>query len=423
MMVIKKKKMDYYLLIAIVFFVSIPYLFYGIKASSSDFQIIGSISINMDKISVGTIGRYFVYIKDLLAILILSRLVVKLRKEDFFIIFFILTYGIFVLWLNNRFDYRYIVAGIRTVVFVMSTYLYLIKYDSSIGEIKAILRVLEIVLLIHTAIVIKQIISSGDFSSFGSGAYRYSGAFAGSGNLGCFCMATLLLFFLMYKKYKIVSRIELLFFQVIMLFLSVASGTRTAIIIVGAYFLYTVISYISDFLKLGMKGSNVLYILSVLVIGKSFVSWLVDRIGRGDLTQSGGGRFEILMDFLAGSVGEVFFGHGLGYGTNASINLGIKDTTISDATITLILAQFGIIGVIVFIIFSLVIFYKMLNSYKADKVIGIMTIGLFVVLCLVGNLFEQSAMSVVLTLAIYLNGFEVFDKDIKKIDENGGRLK
>lgn len=399
----KKKNLNFVIYIAMIAFACISYLFYGIKASSSDFAVIGSISLNLNNISMGSVGRYFTKIKDVLAVILFTRLIVRMDKKDFTSMIFVLLYGIIMLFATLRFDFSYVFAGIRTFLFIFVSYLYVKRYGLNLDEIKIILKLLYIITVIQVILVMRQIISVGNLSSFGGGAYRYSGAFAGSGNLGCFCLATLLFMYVCYMKYNLVMKTEMIVAMALLFFLSVASGTRQMIILVIFYSGYIFVTIISDSLKFGRKSALYLYILLAVMLGSSVFQWVVNRIGRGALMDSGSGRFRVFMRYLQRSLLEIMFGSGLGWGTNASINLGITDTAISDSTINVIFAQFGLFGLAIFIYGCIILCYRLFKNQDTDFMFNLMFIILLIVMLFFGNLFEQIAMSIIIVIPLYLN--------------------
>lgn len=388
----------------LLLFSSIPYLFYGISASSG--RIVGSIARNITEINVSSYGRLFVYIKDFFAIILFLRLFGSLRKKDAAMLILFFMYGFFVLFINGRWDPKYIVAGIRTFIFFIDAILYFRKYDLEPNEIKILKNNLVMIIGINMILVLRSIINSGNLFATGAGAYRYSGAFAGAGNLACYCMVTSLLMYILYKKYKIISGIQLLVLNCCMLFLSFASGTRTAIIVTGILILYIISELVSKITRFGETLSAFIFVLMCVLFGTSFLDLLVTHINRGQLSVSGLGRLEIFLDFFSGNVFEIIFGRGLGYGTNASVNLGIIDTAISDSTIALIFAQFGFVGLVLFIFMSFYFIHSMFVSKWTDRITNCMVMFIYIVLLFIGNLFEQNAMIMIFVISVFLNKFD-----------------
>ena len=81
----------------------------------------------------------------------------------------------------------------------------------------------------------------------------------------------------------------------------------------------------------------------------------------------------------------------------------MTDTFVSDSTINLVLVQFGIVGLTAFMGYFILQFGNMFKRNGNDKAITIMLIGIFILLCVVGNLFEQIAMSEIYLTVFFLN--------------------
>lgn len=403
-MTISYKKIKMALFFALLFFSAVPYLFYAISALKANNQMIGSIYNSIEVLNISGTGTYFVYIKDVIAVFLLLLQIPSLRKNDLIAILVILAYGISVLLINGRFDFRYIISGFRASIFVLVTYLQFRKYQFSENDVKKIFTIIEITAIVHVIITVLQITRNANWATFGGGAYRYSSAFAGSGNLGCYSIAAILLIYYVFNQYSFLSYKRIIVNSLFHFFLSLASGTRTAIFIVGVIFMYIIVEMLTKRKKkkISKKFVYTLFILVFVIAIPFFYTWTVSRIDRGVLGVSGFGRITILTKIINGTSFELIFGRGIGYGTNASINIGLYDTFVSDSTFNLVLCQFGIIGLICFLVYYIKQFSRMIKRIT-DKTSSIMLILVFGVLCVVGNLFEQISMAEIYMIVFMLN--------------------
>lgn len=105
---------------------------------------------------------------------------------------------------------------------------------------------------------------------------------------------------------------------------------------------------------------GLLALVLLIVIGMVYMG-LPNAIGRPDLWDSLTGRWHGLQQVLAVLIGSetapqpfyvVWFGEGLGFGTNAAYNLGLVDAdgytplVFLDSTISVVLLQFGVVGLV-----------------------------------------------------------------------------
>lgn len=405
---VKKRTIIYILLFMLLLTASVPYLAYGVSAIRNGYEVVGGLNASSAKVS-GKIGALFAYFKDIIAVVLLGTIVWFKRKFDknvmiTIVVFFV--YGFVGLICSGRSDFKFLVAGFRTFMYFGVINLIFMTYKELVYDYKWVKRFLyltQCVILIQTVIVSLQVTMSNSWGRFGSGAYRFSGLFPGSGNLGCYSIAVLLFLSILNQQYKILSNTLYLVDGILLLFLSIASGTRTCIILVGVCFAYNIFTLYGKSLRLGKKVILIFLVIVLVVSGSSIMSKIVCWTGRGALMDSGSGRISFFINMISTATPlEMIIGRGLGVGTNASISMGLQGTQVSDSTINLIFTQFGIGGL-------LIGFWQFWNLCKKISKEGsnYFDIAMCIILTLcvmlvVGNLFEHIAMCLYLVLTYYL---------------------
>lgn len=404
--VLERRSIEFIIFSLFLLFACVPYLGYGMTLINSGVEIIGSLNRNV--VAVGGVGKYISFMKDILAIILILLMITRLPRKDAWplgIFLGLIYYGGIVLFLNGRSTIMFTIAGIRTFIFLVVTVMFCKRYyaelHTSTCRLK-IFRILFLTLLINTFFSLSQAISSGSLLRLGSGAYRFSGAFPGSGNLGCYSIAVMLFLFTIVEE-KSIKIYYIIAAYVMCIFLTVASGTRTCIILAVAIFIYSTIQICGNKMKLSWKLSLLFIVILGMLFGSSALALLTKYVGRGSLAISGSGRINIFMNTLNNSsVLQIFFGRGLGVGTNVSITMGLPDTSISDSTYNLIFTQFGFIGLLIFTTGLLYILIKLFyHSYK-KKTQCICFIVCVAAMYTVGNLFEHIAMIIIFTCTYYM---------------------
>lgn len=422
---VKKSTIIYMLLWGLLFTASVPYLAYGVSAIRNGYEVVGSLNGSGIKVS-GRIGMLFGYLKDIIAIFLLGTILLfkkKVNKNVFAAIVAFATYGFVGLMCSGHSDLKFLIAGFRTFLYFGVMNLIFMTYKKLIYDYKWINRffcLTQGVIILQTISVILQVTMSNSWERFGRGAYRFSGLFPGSGNLGCYSIAALLFLSILNQKYRILSNSLYLLDGILLLFLSIASGTRTCMILVGVCFAYNIYTLYGKRFHLDKKVILFLLTITLIVSGPSVMSQIVFWTGRGELMASGGGRIDFFINMLSTATPlELIIGRGIGVGTNASISMGLQGTQVSDSTINLIFTQFGIVGLLI----GLWQFGKICKKlYKADFNHLDISTCIIVTLCvmlIVGNLFEHIAMCLYLVLSYYL--FVDFKEDSgidKKVNSN-----
>lgn len=413
-MVIKNKDINLFLFLFMIFTACIPYTGYGIALIRSGYIMVGAFSRNTDFVVTysGGFGQLIAYLKDISCALLLFNLImhIDLKKTSgkmFMIFFIIIITGIVVIVINQRIALNYLIAGVRCLMFVVTTIVFCQEYRKSIIEskfVKKVLMAMDITLLIQLIITVLQIQSSSSWSKFGSGAYRFCGAFPGSGNLGCYCIALQLLYYTINKKYGLIKSNGMILRSIVCIFLSVASGTRTTMFLCFIVFLFFITESLLKRFRFDFLSILVIVFILLLIIGIPVADWFINRTDRGELGLSGSGRVTLFFNmFDSANAFQLLFGRGLGIGTNIAVTLGMGKNELADSTINLIFIQYGLIGLGIFLAALLRIGYQMwIKTVPSIKGIVILFILVIAVMLFIGNLFEHIAMSIILIFTYYL---------------------
>lgn len=359
-------------------------------------------------INVGLLGKTLIYLKDVLAVLLLfyyildKRKIVKIRLA---IVCLIFSYGILILLIRENFDIRYVIAGARSYIFFIISIMWCIdrKINYYVKTDNIISKILISSIYIQTLLVFSQVALSKSWKYFGGGGYRFCGSFANSGGLGYYCIAIslyIIVISVIKKAYKKITIIHMFLLTLI----SIASGMRLAIIIVIFIYILFIIMKLYDTIHLDKRTIIVFFSIVIFVSANVIFEQVINRINRGAIMKSGGTRLKVFKNLIFNNdILNSIIGNGLGYGTNTAVNLGIVnlDSGVYDGTLNTIIAQIGIIGFIVFIIASIITFINICLKSK-NKLVAIILIGIIMIVFITGNYFEQITMVLVSVYSFYL---------------------
>ena len=421
---VKKRTIINALLILLFFTATVPYLAYGVSAIRSGYEVVGGLNASGAQAS-GKLGTLFGYCKDVIAIILIGMILLLKKRIDrnvFTAVIAFVMYGFVGLICSGHFDLKFLIAGFRTFMYFGVMNLIFMAYSELMYNYTLMNRLMNLtqsVIVIQTITVALQVTMSNSWGRFGSGAYRFSGLFPGSGNLGCYSIAVLIFLSILNQKYKILGNTLYLVDGILLLFLSVASGTRTCMILVGFCFVYNIFTLYGKFLRLDKNVILLFFIVTLAVVGSSIMSKIILWTGRGALMDSGGGRIAFFTNMLStASPLEMMIGRGIGVGTNASISMGLQGTQVSDSTINLIFTQFGIIGLLMGMWYFVKICKKIYEMNFDYMNISICVIFTLCVMLVVGNLFEHIAMCLYLVLSYHLLIDFKFDNSVEKENNN-----
>lgn len=222
---------------------------------------------------------------------------------------------------------------------------------------------------------------------------RFNGLFPNSGVLA-FYMIGICLFLLVLPMAKRWHHSLFLLVLVTMLL----SGSRAGIVIV----LFT---WLISWLIQSKKMVNILWFLSPLLVVALFFSIRIAEhaAGRGTLAETNlegeGGRlshiFRLINVASNSSFFDVFFGKGLGYGTNTAVLLSVQSSawqTLTDNMFAVWFLQMGIVGITTLLFYTFLLVYFSLRSAgrNLNKRIVVYTVFFnLLMLSIGGNCFEQ----------------------------------
>lgn len=296
-------------------------------------------------------------------------------------------------------------AGLRWMLLLHAAFgIFILSSTLVIGNTrhKFIFRFLLVILLINSYATLLQLKSTANAIGVAFGAARLTGLFSNAGVAATFAIAVAL-FVSQLNEIGLKRRISVTF---VCLFLALSSGTRYA---TGAVFII-ILAQLWELIDVGTGGLKarkkvVFFPLAVLAIFIGYQA-LILQVDRGDaiFQQFGqGGRvdnFFITINLLYSSdIAELFFGRGLGIGTNTAISALFADginpsryrfNILVDNSLLTGIFQFGLFGSLVFWfgIWKFIKFVKPKHSSIAKaRFLVVSTVILMTVV--LGNPFEQ----------------------------------
>lgn len=302
----------------------------------------------------------------------------------------IFVFLIYILWgLIRGNSVFYVIGGIRCFWSAIFIYFYMTKYYFDKKLLYGIFFSVVFTTILNVISVVIQIIMFGnkDFLNIGSGGYRYMGLFTSCYTLGYFSLGCVIFLNNFYDFFK--GKLRFLYFVTLalLIFLSLASGTRFTIMGI----MIVVVMRLLQNMRIDHAGKIVLLFTVGLLVVSIFYTAVTSQVGRGDAMVSGQGRVDYwIYIFENYNILDLLIGRGFGYGTNAATQLGgIGDVT-PDSTLNAIVAQFGILGAIIFLIMFFRFFIGKLNNNKDAFFSNLGVIIILIVGAMMAtNLFEQ----------------------------------
>lgn len=297
----------------------------------------------------GSMASMIRYSKDILMVILFVIIVLEtFPVADRVLIYFIMfvVYGAMISLMNNL-SFAHIFSGVRCFIYFVTGVLYFRRYIVDKRIVDLVYKITIALLIVQCGSIVVQVIISG-INNIGNGSYRYTGLFLHTGTLGNYAYAIaifLAVFHLISKKYGIL-RIALE--QCLCLLLAVASNSRLCI----AGILVNMIIVLMSKLNIRNKSREVAIFGTVLLAVPIVLSEVLIRSGRGGLEASASGKFAFWEQAFSRDFIDVILGNGLGYATQTTATLGINTSGYSgfDGTFSVIMAQFGVVGLVVFII-------------------------------------------------------------------------
>lgn len=401
-----KVKITRILFILLIITSILPYIIPAIYAVVNKQYILWE--IQRYNIQIGNVCKIFPYFKDVLAVLLFVILFISSKQTKKIVGAFmaIIFYGALILFGHQNYNIGYIIAGIRMFLYFFVTIMYFYSNENNEKDFKNIFRVLISLLIIEFTIVFIQVLYSGQIQNFGSGGYRFCGTFGNAISMGNFTVAAnLYILFYTYIKNVKSKNINYIYIIIILL-LSIASGTRTAIFLnLFITYMYWCTFSLSK-LKISRRAKITCMVLIILSACPIAYKFFIDRIGRGAMMISGGIRLGILQSFFNVQnfidLLNLVIGYGVGFTTNSAALLNLEETFIVDGTYTTILAQFGLIGLVVFI-YLLGKSIQNLWKYCNKNINIVLTYFITIILVMISqNIFEQIAMIILVVVEYFM---------------------
>lgn len=350
----------------------------------------------------GTLASVLRYSKDILMVILFIIIMLEtFPKVDRFLVYFILfvVYGSLISLLNNL-SFAHVFSGVRCFIYFVTGVLYFKRYIVDKRLVDIVYKITILLLLVQCGSILIQVVISG-INNIGNGSYRYIGLFLHTGTLGNYAYAIaifLATFHLISKKYSVV-RIGLE--QGLCLLLAVASNSRLCI----AGILVNMIIVILSKLNIRDKYREIMILGTVLIASPIVLSEVLTRSGRGGLEASASGKFAFWEQAFSRDFIDVLFGNGLGYATQTTATLGINTSGYSgfDGTFSVIMAQFGVVGLIVFVGALLVVAYKILKCPEMSEfAFKCNIVGGLLIFTWSGNIFENILLVTYYLLVYYM---------------------
>lgn len=424
------------LFLVLIFFSVISYSEHALYAFKN--KIVVSIQYGAyPNFQISKIGSSLKYVKDGLVLFIIFMSIIDLilrtnknKKENkmnillfLSIILLVLSEGIMQLALRGEFSYLMVIAGCRGVMYLCAVIIVATKYFTY-DFYKKIYKLINILLVFEEVVLLLQAYQLIKYYGIVYLAkIRLCGTFPFCANLSYFLMAVsineMVKSFIIdenLKSGKIRSVLKMLNISV-MIYLT---GSRSALIV--SMFILLICTYI--LITRGIKNKriymNILAILCSLIMAPTMISVVESMAKRGSILEANkeSGRIKVILDYVKDEKSsDVFFGKGIGYGTNTAVIF--KDTesyegevATMDGTINTMITQFGIVttAVILFLITMGLIYYFKFGP-KIDFMINFAIIFTFILLCFTANIFEEYAFLLLSFSAV----FSIRFKDVNNV--------
>lgn len=334
------------------------------------------------------------YGRDIIVTLLFFKLILVKKSGDSYItIFFILAifYSIFVSFANSL-DKLYYVCGYREFIYaVVAIFIYVTRNKNNMF-VDGISKLIPFIVIVQALAQLWLIIRSG----IELGTTRLPGLCNGAISLGYFSIGVTIVLSVLFNYFKKYKMWQYILMMSGCFFLSVTTGTRVAMICNSIVILTTLLINI----KVSTNLKNIFIFLGFITVPVIFEK-IIAFAGRGDLMASGNGRIDFFYSYLKNAdLFQILFGCGLGTLTNNAFNLKLKldilkHIVASDSTWALMIGQFGVFGLTVWIIIIVYVLKRVLEGSKNifDFVFRISIIAIGFITMTGTNIFEQSLFS------------------------------
>ncbi|MBW7476722.1 hypothetical protein K0T92_18550 [Paenibacillus oenotherae] len=410
------------LLVLFIVFTVIPYL----PEAITDL-INNKVSYAKFRINQPIFGLNIRYVKDGLLFMLMCLFVImdarEKKRNHLFLTYYpfllLVIYGASVLgFFYQRVDLFLIAAGTRSVLLFLFC-LKAAKFLKSIHAFGLMKRTVTILLLVEFIVLLLQYyVYTNNYGYANPVSLRLIGTFGGISVAGYFALGCSIFYYLLGVKLNIGVK-SMIALQTLCLLTAAFSGTRSALMGVMLVIFFSAGRRLIHG-RTDRRQSLLLISLSIVIgIGLIGISKLVNVLAdRGDLleTQLESGRIELFKSLFNQNLENILFGNGIGYGTNAAVNLNRQfeagvNAIILDGTINSILAQYGLL---VLLVAGLIYLHFLFQFVRTGRIYGF---DLFAVTLVNGilmfstNIFEQGTYLLMLTISTSLALAPLHDND------------
>ncbi len=362
------------------------------------------------KVSLSGPLRYTVYIKDAVMLVLFVMLLARKRVRSAYLK--TLPFAAYCLCItipqNGSRSLLLIVAGIREFLPLMVCLMLNIEMRKSGREYlikkREIEKVTAFSLVTECVFLLLQVARHHMWSRIGKAGYRLPGTMGNGGSLGYFAIGAVVFVYCLYSSGRL-SRTKTLMLIALAGIIALASGSRNALGTVLVVTTFFGVDACLSLFKLSRKKLYMIILPLIALLGIPAVKVLSNYVGRGKLAVSAGGRFGLFMLLFQKPLLQVVFGSGLGDRTNAAVSLKAA-TSITDGTLTAIIAQFGVFGLFVFTFFLCRFIWRLLkkNAGNRNAVIALIISLLISIISI--NIFEQPILMIYYFLSCYVLNYD-----------------
>lgn len=419
------------LFILLLLFTCIPYIYLALFNLINKNVVFWSFGVSA--LSISGLPGSIPHFKDVFCCMLFFIVISihsRRNKKVFFGFSFILLWGVVLFLISSVVNdysiieiFQHIVAGVREYLYIFTAIMFLNIMLLNSGNnrviIYSIIKIHYFILALQTIIAFWNLLIFGNVNMAGTGGLRIVGAFGNSGSLGYYTVGAAFFSSVICSYKEICGKFSALLQFLMILFLSFASGMRLAQIIVIMFVIITLIDSLYNIIHLNRKTIMPTIGVLLLLLVPIFLQIIISRTARGGLSLSAVSRVDTILFLLNQKLFFLFFGSGIGVGTNAIILFQTSDSRIYDGTFSMIVGQFGVVGLILFVLFCCHLFHKILSKSGNKKIYVYAIIISLMLVFISGNFFEQYSLVLWTATSIY---FILTVRDSPAIDTISGRL-
>lgn len=305
--------------------------------------------------------------------------------------------------LGNNMTINTIISGYRMVLYFCALSMFFVSKRQLAFSLKFFLRLITVLLLFNVVIAMQQANNKLglDISRIGRGSYRFMGVFPAAAAFAYFCLGAALFAFCIEVQTTQYHH-NCIFIYLLAFVGCYLSGTRSSLVNIFLVFFIHIIER-SDMKKRQKLIVSILLSIPVMVYVVQFSTNVANR-GSILLNAIQGGRFSIFQNaILSRPVLSILFGSGIGAGSNTSTEflkeLDESNMLFLDGTFTLIIYQFGVLGMVFLFLLLRYIYVKVRE--ERGVLIALLFLGTIILQCLTTNVLEAFAILVMLFVCFY----------------------